>query len=281
MLIFLLLLAAAPWNDYLSGDPTDAKVPCRGGYALVGGAADPLDEAFRWLVSRAPGGDVVVLSQSGDFYNQVFQKAGKVHSVETLVINDREAASDPEVIKRIDGAEILFFGGGDQSRYILRWKGTPLEDALNRAIARGAAVGGTSAGLAILGEYSFSALKDTVTSEQAQQNPQDERVTLEKDFLQIPILKGIITDSHFSERDRMGRLAVFMRLLNARGIGVDETTALLVEPTGESRRVGKGSVYFVTLKGPHQVQAIRLSDDEGRFDLKSWKGDGESELLDL
>lgn len=279
MVTFLLLLVLAPWSGYLSGDPADARVPCRGGYALIGGAADPLDEAFRWLASRAPGGDVVVLSQSGDFYNAVFQKAGPLNSVETIVINTREAASDPEVIRRVDGAEILFFGGGDQSRYVTRWKGTALEDALNRAIERGAAVGGTSAGLAILGEHCFSALKDTVTSEQARTNPEDERVTLESDFLRIPILKGIITDSHFSERDRMGRLAVFMRRLNAKGIGVDETTALLVEPSGESRRIGKGAVYFVTLKGPQQVEAVELR--EGRFDLKTWTGDGERETLEL
>ena len=51
-------------------------------------------------------------------------------------------------------------------------------------------------------------------------------------FLEIPILKGIITDTHFAKRNRMGRLLVFLARLN--------------EPDGKPRSViGHGSVYFL------------------------------------
>jgi cyanophycinase-like exopeptidase len=69
----------------------------------------------------------------------------------------REAAFDPFVIDTIRNAEALFIAGGDQSRYVRFWKDTPVEDAINHVVAKPAPVGGTSAGMAILGEFSYSA----------------------------------------------------------------------------------------------------------------------------
>jgi len=58
-------------------------------------------------------------------------------------------------------------------------------------------MGGTSAGLAVLGQYMFSALNDTVQSKETLRNPFDRRATIGHDFLKLPHLEGKITDSHF------------------------------------------------------------------------------------
>ena len=67
-------------------------------------------------------------------------------------------------------------------------------------------------------------------------------------------MKGIITDSHFSTRERMGRLVTFLARIvqdgwasEVHGIGIDETTAVLVEK-GKASVVGKGAAYFFTLR---------------------------------
>jgi cyanophycinase-like exopeptidase len=117
---------------------------------------------------------------------------------------------------------------------------------------------------------------DTVTSPKALANPYDPHVTLTRDFLSIPALKGIITDSHFSQRQRMGRSLVFLARIvqdgwtqQARGIGVYETTAVLVEADGHSRVVGKNSAYFMTLD--HRPEICAHGKPLTLRDVRVWK----------
>jgi len=224
----------------------------------MGGGTD-LDEAFRFLCERADGGDFLVLRSHGDDeYNRYIQKLCPLNSVATLIIPSRAAAAEPSVAARIRGASGLFIAGGDQATYIDFWMGTPVQSELNAAIARGVPIGGTSAGLAVLGEYAYSAQGDkpddpNLDGKTAMADPFGPRITLVHGFLDIPILKGIITDTHFAKRNRMGRLLVFLARLNAagsndkrvRGIGVEERAAILLEPDGKGSVVGHGSAYLV------------------------------------
>ena len=61
------------------------------------------------------------------------------------------AANDPFVAKTIASASAIFIMGGDQSTYVNDWQNTPVQTALDQAAARGVPIGGTSAGLAVLG----------------------------------------------------------------------------------------------------------------------------------
>ena len=76
----------------------------------------------------------------------------------------------------------LFIAGGDQSDYVNLWKDTPVEDAIHALLGKGVPIGGTSAGLAILGQYGFAALNGSITSEQALANPFNRRQPLVRDF---------------------------------------------------------------------------------------------------
>lgn len=224
----------------------------------MGGGTD-VDEAFQWMVERGGGGDVLILRASGaDGYNDYLMDLARPNSVESVVFKDREASFAPEIASKIDGAEAIFLAGGDQAQYVNFWKDSPVQEALQRAILRGVPLGGTSAGLAVLGDLIFSAQQGGLDPEEVLQNPTDSRITLEGRLVDLPFMDGILTDTHFSQRDRMGRLAGFLARANAdgevvRGIGVDEATAVLVEPSGEGRVVGKNSAYFVTPPGPAEV----------------------------
>lgn len=243
------------YTSYFSGSPQNVSRPCQGGAVLMGGGTD-VDEAFQWMVERGGGGDVVILRSSGaDGYNDYLMDLVRPNSVESLVFKDREASFAPEIAAKLDGAEAIFLAGGDQADYVNFWKDTPVQEALQRAILRGVPMGGTSAGLAVLGEQIFSAQQGGLDSEEVLHNPTDERITLEGRLVELPFMDGILTDTHFSQRNRMGRLAGFLARSQGqtRGLGVDEATAVLVEPDGQGRVVGKNSAYFVTPPGPAEV----------------------------
>jgi len=280
------------YSYYYVGNQADVSTSTIPGYVLMGGGSD-VDEAFRWMIHRSGGGDFVVIRASGtDAYNPYIASLGQVDSVETLVVYSQSGANDQFVADKVRKAEALFIAGGDQADYIRFWKGTALNEAINFAIGRGVPVGGTSAGLAVLGAFVFSAMNGTVYSPEALANPYNSYITLERNFLTIPVLQRIITDSHFVTRDRMGRLVVFLaRILKdgwaaeARGIGIDEATALLVETNGSAQPVGRGAVYFLLADHPPEVcqpstpltysliPVYRIQAD-GSFNLLSWQGSG-------
>ena len=273
---------------------TKVAQPPRFGAVLLGGHGD-VDEATNFLCEHSGGGDLVVISAYGaDEYNSDFHAACPQNSVTTLVITSAEAANDPYVADKIRNAHAIFLSGGDQSHYVNYWTGQAVQKEINADVARGVPLGGISAGLAVQGQFVFTAMLDTVKSPEALANPYDPHVTLVRDFLSIPVLKGVITDSHFSQRERMGRSLAFLALIvqdgwaqEAHGIGVDETTAVLVEADGHAKVVGKNSAYFMTLDHRPEVCAegkpltlrhvkvLKLSAGD-KFDLKTWTATGGS-----
>jgi cyanophycinase len=265
-LLGLLTLLIAPaaraqtspyFTTYWTGDPADAQAQPQGGVCLMGGATEH-DSASAWFVRRAGGGDVVVLRSTGaDGYNQYFYNGlpgARPNSVLTVVCTNRQGSYDPWLVQQVRNAEGIWLAGGDQADYINFWKNTPLHDALRYAMDSARAVfGGTSAGCAVLGNAYYSALNGSVTSAQALANPFDPLITLgANDFLQAPALGRVLTDTHFEARNRQGRLVAFLARLMApgapatadpfvKGIGIEEYTAVCVEPNGQARVFGDGS----------------------------------------
>jgi cyanophycinase len=293
-----------PYQYFRVGNPADVKSKFEAGFALIGGGKD-LDPAFQWMCHRSGGGDFLILRATGsDAYNSYVQSICHQNSVATLVIPDTRAASDPFVAQTISNAEAIFISGGDQANYINFWKGTAVEGALNAAIHRGVPIGGTSAGLAVQGEFIYSAQNDPpdgpdLSSKMALADPFARRVVIAHDFLDDPALADTITDTHFVTRDRMGRLLVFMARILAsgsvkqvRGIGIDEQTAVLLEPDGHTSVVGKGAAYFLCALAAHsQLQAgaplsmnsiaVQKVLPGGRFDVRPWRGSATHYTFDV
>lgn len=285
---------------YLTGDAADVKTTTTAGLLLAGGSTD-VDSAVAWFLRKSGGGDIVVLRASGkDGYNDYFFQMVPVNSVETIILDSRDKALLPEVAATIRAAEGLFIAGGDQSNYVNFWKDTPVADAINYLInSKKVPVGGTSAGLAILGNAYYSAQFESAKSAEVLADPYHSTVTLgQGDFLHSSFLQQTITDSHYTQRDRQGRHIGFMarclkdfKLASIKGIGIDEKTALCIDENGIGKVYGSNRVYFLHPTGgggPETCQRGAALDwyrggaainayvidgsltGNGRFDANTW-----------
>ncbi len=219
----------------------------------MGGSTD-VDAAFKWMIAKSGGGDFVVIRSDVSYgYNSYIYKMRGANSVETIIIASAADANNPAIATKIRNAEALFIAGGDQKDYVTLWKDTPIEDAINYLInTKHAPVGGTSAGCAILGASYFAALKGSLISSTAMHNPYNSAVTLgHDDFITNPFLQNTITDQHYSQRGREGRLVAFMARMdkdlsiNPRGIAVDEQTAVCIDRNGIATVFGYNNAFFL------------------------------------
>jgi cyanophycinase-like exopeptidase len=237
--IFPLYFFAQNYISYFTGDLADVTTNHQYGVCLMGGATEH-DEAMRWFLLKADGGDVVVLRASGsDGYNDYFysELGVTINSVETLVINNAAGGIDPYVLQQVANAEAIWFAGGDQYNYVSFFKDNEMETLLNEHInVKQAVIGGTSAGMAIMGGYYFDAANGTVSSSQALNNPYHSKVSLGiHDFIEIPFFENVITDTHYDDPDRRGRhtsfLARFATDLGLRSFGIacNEYTAVCID----------------------------------------------------
>ena len=294
-----LVHAEAEYQYYAVGNTDNVETETRGLIVMQGGGTD-VDINYQRMGEFGGGGDFVVLRASGDDgYNQYILDLCNCDSVETIVFKDRSAAFDEFVIQKILSAEALFIAGGDQSRYVRYWKGTPVEDAIHAVAAKPAPIGGTSAGMAILGQHAYSAMSaDSLTSAHALADPFHIDLTLEADFINLSGMENIITDQHLIERDRIGRTVALMARLvedeitpTARAIAADRETSVHIDPESGDVRVyavedhESPNVYFmrttkkasVCVKGePLSIEDIDVyrSSPGNKFNLKTWAGEG-------
>lgn len=257
---------AQPSYSYYSIGDTHAPTPGRTERALLlsGGGDWDLD-AFRWFAAKAGHGHIVMLGAYGDGSDgaEFFHDVGGVASVETLVFNSRSPSFDPKVLAVIRHADGIFIEGGDQSKYVRFWKDTPVARLIDRAIRSGKPVGGTSAGLAVLGGAAYGAMDGgSVDSATALRDPLGPAVTIVHGFLHMPFLAHVITDTHFMARNRLGRLIAFLAQERtssdpaAVGLGVDQESALCVDANGTGKLfTTKGG--FAWLVQPESTPIVR------------------------
>ncbi|MFD2614078.1 cyanophycinase [Paenibacillus gansuensis] len=288
--------AANNYSYYSVGSTADVTKTTSGGMVIMGGSTD-VDAAFQWMITKSGGGDFVILRTTGtDAYNPYVNGLGTVNSVETLIVKNRTGANDDFIYNKIRNAEALFIAGGDQNTYVNYLKDTKVETAIAELKTRGVPIGGTSAGAMVLGEHIYDARNGSVYSDEALSDPYIRYMTFSKDFNSLWNLSDTIVDTHFGARDRMGRLVGFLARNiadgwapgnGAKGIGVDEQTAFVVEPNGSGYVLGNGSVYFLktsqaattiasgtplAISGVGVYKIGRSSTQS--FNLSTWTGSG-------
>jgi cyanophycinase len=151
-------------------------------------------------------------------------------------IRTREEATDEQQIQKIASAKVVFFTGGDQLRITSQIGDSPLFRCMQEIYRKGATIAGTSAGAAAMPETMLIAgAGDTSNGISALEMAPG-----------LAFLSGVVIDSHFAERGRMGRLlgAITQNPRNI-GLGIDEDTAIIVTGQECFEVIGSGAVYVV------------------------------------
>ena len=284
VLLAFAVAAEAKVTRYLTGNAADVQPTLTTATLNFGGGGTDVDPAIQWMIDKARGCtdcaakvDVVVLRASGsNGYNAPIYAMNGVDSIETLVITDRRDALKSAVVAAIQNAEVIFFAGGDQCNYVKYFKGTAIERAVESVYQRGGSIGGTSAGLAIQSEFVFDGCQGSTVSAEALSNPYHSSISFTYDFFAWNNLQTTLTDTHFAQRDRMGRLLVFLarqikdgRSATAFGIAVNEATSVVVDENGLARVLGSGAAYFVL--ADHAPETCAAGQPLTFSNFKIWK----------
>jgi cyanophycinase len=224
------------------------RAPRRGHLFIIGGAEDREEDkvVLTRLVEMAGGKDirVAVLTAASNYheemwtsYDQAFGDLGVDQRV-AVHIETRDDANDEARAQAIYDADLVFMTGGDQKKLLALIGGTRIDRAMHRALReRGACIAGTSAGA--------SAMSEHMLYDGARLDGGNSRRTVQISA-GLGFMRRVVIDQHFSERERLGRLLhVVAQNPYLLGAGIDENTALIVEPGLGLEVVGEGSVTII------------------------------------
>jgi cyanophycinase len=182
-------------------------------------------------------------------------------NVVSLHTTDPKQADDPAFSEILTKAGGVWFGGGRQWRFVDAYGGTLTEKRFHEVLARGGAIGGSSAGASIQSEYMPRGhpLGNTVMCAEG----------YEKGFCFLP---GCAVDQHFFARKRTADMTGLMKKYpQYLGIGIDEATAIVV--SGNTAEViGKSKVAFYDYSTKPETEKDYEEVKVGeKYDLKARK----------
>lgn len=222
-----------------------------GSLIIVGGGSRP-ESVTRRFIELAGGqrGRILVIplasstaEETGRESAAAFRAAGI--DARSLVPTRNDADADT-IARVLDGITGVWFSGGDQARITAVILGTKLHRALLDLYRRGAVIGGTSAGAAIMSDSmltgsQFQADVDTAVY------LGDTYTRIARNSIQLVdglgFLPGALVDQHFVRRERHNRLlSLVLERPHLVGAGIDEQTAIEVTPSGSWRVLGNSVV---------------------------------------
>jgi cyanophycinase len=242
---------AAPSTTPNASNAAPSQSP-KGTLLIVGGGPIP-DAVLDRFVTLAGGrgrARIVIYPMASEYPDaglelaEDFRKRGA--EAERIVLTRAEAQS-ANAAGQLDDVTGIWFGGGDQARLTAAIGRTPVEDAIHERYRAGAVVGGTSAGAAVMSTPMLtgderhpggSRPPDKDSSDAFMTIARDDVVTIDG----FGLIRGAIVDQHFVRRRRSNRLlSVVLEHPELVGIGIDESTALEVGPTGPWRILGESA----------------------------------------
>ena len=222
--------------------------PAHGTVIAVGGGAlgPPIYEAF---IEAAGGPDALILdvpnNSIGESRSTAPESSGEglrkhgAHNVQVLFTQSREVADSDAFVAIIKRAKGIWFDGGRQFRVMEAYAGTRTERAFSDVLERGGVIGGSSAGMAVLGDF-------LVRGAPSENNYIEDYPGFEKG---LGYLRNTATDMHVVARERLPDLtAVTARYPKVLGISADEGTAWVVH--GDiGRIIGRGKAFAYSRGG--------------------------------
>lgn len=247
-----LILISAVCLAALTLNAPGATAQSPGHLLIVGGGQQPPELVARFVeLAGGPGkARIAVLPMASSIPEE--SGGGKVEQLiefgaDAFMLNlTRAEAEDPAVARQLDEVTGIWFPGGDQARLAPVLHNTPVLEAIRERYRAGAVVAGTSAGAAVMSDSMITGeqfLPEADTSGYyGDEFPRIARLTIEivKGFGFLP---GTIIDQHFLQRERHNRLiSTVLEHPDLIGVGIDESTAIQVNPDGRWLVVGESAV---------------------------------------
>ena len=217
---------AFPASPALFTDPV-VKGPEKGTLVIVGSGrvgADILTRMFDLAGGRHAPIVVVPTANGADNYPadwsglKMFKDFGAT-DITLLHTNDRAVADSEAFVRPLTKAQIVWFVGGRQWRLVDAYAHTRTQREVERVLARGGVVAGSSAGASILASYMVRGARENNTIMMAP--------GYEEGF---GLIKGVAIDQHMLTRNRQDDLEeVIETHPELLGIGLDESTAIIVQ----------------------------------------------------
>jgi len=177
------------------------------------------------------------------------QKSGEEKAAELIALGaeaknvwvTRDEANTDSIAKRLDGVTGVWFGGGDQVRLTKVLRGTKTDSAIRSRYNAGAVIGGTSAGAAVMSQVMITG--DERHPGGDRRDTTNAYMTIARDNIVtdtgFALVGSAIIDQHFLRRKRHSRLiSLVLEREPHLGIGIDESTALIIPPAGPWRIAG-------------------------------------------
>jgi cyanophycinase len=245
-----LAVALAVSGCVTSSAPAPEPPRPAGSLLIVGGGPIP-DRILERFVALAGGkgrARIVLYpmaSEDADAGIELAQDFRKLGAEAERIVLTREQADTEAAARRLDGVTGIWFGGGDQARLTAAIGHTRVEAAIHERYLRGAVVGGTSAGAAVMSTPMLTGDERKPGGDRPPaKDSSDAFMTIARDNVVttegFAMLPGAIVDQHHVRRRRNNRLlSVVLEHPELVGIGIDESTALEVGPDGPWRVLGE------------------------------------------
>lgn len=155
----------------------------------------------------------------------------------------REQANDERYIDKFSKCNVVFFSGGDQNLLTKDLLNTSLLKLIKKIYMNGGIICGTSAGAAVMSKMMITGdeFRNKDSSNPFSVIEVDNIVNSEG----FGFLDDTIIDQHFIKRSRLNRLiSLVMENTDKLGIGIDESTAIVVYPDRVFEVVGESQVII-------------------------------------
>lgn len=233
-------------------------------FIIGGGHRGP--EIMNELVASAGGQEARVLiipnatsyrEEVVEEYMQEFRSLG-VSQVKALDF-DSLSVDRPENLRAVQEADCIYFVGGDQSRITRDMLGSALHEAVLQRYKDGAVIAGTSAGAAVQSQIMLTGNEYLNAPEETPYNS-IRRGNIET-VPGLAFLQETVIDQHFIRRKRLTRLiSVVLENPELYGIGIDESTAIIVDRDQKFRVIGKHQVMIIDATGSSDISSGENND---------------------
>ena len=221
------------------------------GHLVIIGGGDKTNAIMQKIVDLAGGVDakiVIIPNASSEplesaMYNVDEFKILGCKNVEYIMFN-REDADKDSLVEKLNGATGIFFSGGDQAFLTRDLLGTKLLDRVYEIYNNGGVISGTSAGAAVMSEVMITG------NELINKDTSDIFISIQKNNVEVKegfgFIKTAFIDQHFIKRKRLNRsLSVLLENPRLLGIGIDESTCIIVNPDDTFEVLGENQVIVL------------------------------------